>query len=79
MEIFLHFCLINAYSSIFQDFCDGGAYPEIHVAQYPLGMGQTKTTSNAVPVQLDSSGKIKYDVLARQGHGKDKVSSHCGE
>jgi SNW domain-containing protein 1 len=22
------------------DFGDGGAYPEIHVAQYPLGLGQ---------------------------------------
>merc|ERR1712180_264724 len=23
--------------------------------------------------QLDASGKVKYDVLARQGHGKDKI------
>jgi len=29
--------------------------------------------SNALAVQLDAEGKIKYDVLARHGHGKDKV------
>lgn len=61
-----------------QDFGDGGAFPEIHVAQYPLGMGKSSTeaekkTSNALAVQLDAEGKIKYDVLARQGHSKDKV------
>eukprot|EP00118_Oscarella_pearsei_P004831 m.21247 g.21247 ORF g.21247 m.21247 type:complete len:359 (+) comp28151_c0_seq6:45-1121(+) len=57
-----------------QDFGDGGAFPEIHVAQYPLGMGQTKTNdSNAIPIQLDSEGKIKYDVLAKQGQRRDKV------
>lgn len=56
-----------------EDFCDGGAYPEIHVAQYPLSMGQSKTTSNALPAQLNAEGKINYDVLAKQGHGKDKV------
>jgi len=61
---------------IFQDFGDGGAYPEIAVAQYPLNMGikGQETTSNALAIQLDNDGKIKYDVLARQGHGKDKVS-----
>jgi SNW domain-containing protein 1 len=30
-------------------------------------------SSNAVAVQLDAEGKIKYDVLARQGHSKDKI------
>ncbi|KAI8785029.1 SNW domain-containing protein 1 [Biomphalaria glabrata] len=56
-----------------EDFGDGGAYPEIPVAQYPLGMGRKQTTSNALAVQLDAEGKIKYDAIARQGHGKDKV------
>ncbi|GAB6020678.1 SNW domain-containing protein 1 [Chamberlinius hualienensis] len=56
------------------DFGDGGAFPEIHVAQYPLDMGRKEQTmSNSVSVQLDAQGKIKYDVLARQGHGKNKV------
>ena len=29
--------------------------------------------SKALAVQLDAEGKVKYDVLARQGHGKDKI------
>ncbi|XP_034661552.1 puff-specific protein Bx42 [Drosophila subobscura] len=58
------------------DFGDGGAFPEIHVAQYPLGLGAPGTTgkkSDALAVRLDDQGKIKYDAIARQGHGKDKV------
>lgn len=56
------------------DYGDGGAFPEIHVAQYPLEMGQKgKETSNALAVQLDAEGKIKYDLIARQGHSKDKI------
>lgn len=57
------------------DYGDGGAFPEIHVAQYPLNMGLKgkESTSNALAVQLDSEGKVKYDVLARQGHSKDKI------
>ena len=63
-----------------QDFGDGGAYPECHIAQHPLNMGRGDKGgggggggSNALAVQLDDKGKIKYDVLARQGHSKDKV------
>merc|ERR1712223_811256 len=60
-----------------EDFGDGGAYPEIHVAQYPLNLGRPEhelnKKSNALAVQLDASGKVKYDVIARQGHGKDKI------
>lgn len=56
------------------DYGDGGAFPEIHVAQYPLDMGRKKdSTSNALAVQLGSDGKVKYDVIARQGHSKDKI------
>lgn len=57
----------------FQDFGDGGAFPEIHVAQFPLEMGRKKKTSNALAVQVDAEGKIKYDAIAKQGQGKDKV------
>ncbi|KAF7993549.1 hypothetical protein HCN44_010144 [Aphidius gifuensis] len=57
------------------DFEDGGAFPEIHVAQHPLGMGLKgkDSSSNALAVQLDANGKVKYDLLARQGHSKDKI------
>lgn len=46
------------------------------MAQYPLNMGREgkESTSNALAVQLDAQGKIKYDILARQGHSKDKVT-----
>ncbi|KAJ7395756.1 SNW domain-containing protein 1 [Pitangus sulphuratus] len=56
-----------------KDFGDGGAFPEIHVAQYPLDMGRKKKMSNALAVQVDAEGKIKYDAIARQGQSKDKV------
>jgi len=29
--------------------------------------------SDALAVRLDDKGKVKYDAIARQGHGKDKV------
>jgi hypothetical protein len=38
-----------------------------------MGREGKESTSNALAVQLDAQGKIKYDVLARQGHSKDKV------
>ncbi|XP_069494013.1 SNW domain-containing protein 1 isoform X1 [Ambystoma mexicanum] len=56
-----------------EDFGDGGAFPDIHVAQYPLEMGKKKKASNALAVQVDAEGKIKYDSIARQGQSKDKV------
>jgi SNW domain-containing protein 1 len=36
-------------------------------------MGRSEDTSKALAVQLDATGKVKYDVLARQGHTKDKI------
>ena len=45
----------------------------MHVAQYPLGLGGTKATSNALSIQMDVGGKIKHDAIARVGHSKDKV------
>lgn len=40
------------------------AFPEIHVAQFPLDMGRQKKMSNALAIQLDHEGKIKYDTTA---------------
>nr|CAB3266452.1 SNW domain-containing protein 1-like [Phallusia mammillata] len=56
-----------------RDFGDGGAFPEIPVVQFPLGMGKTKKKKEALAVQLDSEGKIRYDAIARQGHSKDRI------
>ncbi|KAL4918480.1 SKIP/SNW domain-containing protein [Aspergillus aurantiobrunneus] len=58
-----------------EDFGDGGAFPEILVAQYPLDMGRkgTQTKSNALAVQVDAEGKVKYDAIARRGHSDDRI------
>ncbi|KAE8380780.1 SKIP/SNW domain-containing protein [Aspergillus bertholletiae] len=58
-----------------EDFGDGGAFPEILVAQYPLDMGRkgSSSTSNALAVQVDAEGKVKYDAIARRGHGDNRI------
>lgn len=62
-----------------EDFGNGGAFPEIHFAQYPLGMGRrgderTKERSGgALTLQVDSEGNVKYDAIARQGHSSDRI------
>ncbi|KAL6057897.1 SNW domain-containing protein 1 [Balamuthia mandrillaris] len=59
-----------------EDFGDGGAFPEIHVAQYPLNMGkksaaQQSNPNSTLPVLLDSNGKVKYEAIL--GNAPDKV------
>ena len=57
-----------------EDFGDGGAFPEIPVAQYPLEMGnKSATANNALAIQVDSEGKVKYDAIARQGHSESRI------
>lgn len=57
-----------------EDYGDGGAFPEIPVAQYPLDMGRkSSSSSNAIAVQVDAEGKIKYDAVARQGHNDKRI------
>ena len=57
-----------------EDYGDGGAFPEIPVAQYPLDMGRKHTTaSNALTVKVDAEGKVKYDAIARQGHNDNRI------
>jgi SNW domain-containing protein 1 len=56
-----------------EDFGDGGAFPEIPVAQYPLEMGKKGGTSNALAIQVDAEGKVKYDAIARQGHSDGRI------
>ncbi|KAL8696769.1 MAG: hypothetical protein Q9224_002632 [Gallowayella concinna] len=56
------------------DFGDGGAFPEVPVAQYPLGMGKSSVaSSNALAIQVDAEGKVKYDAIARQGHNDKRI------
>lgn len=57
-----------------EDYGDGGAFPEIPVAQYPLDMGRKSTsTSNALALQVDAEGKVKYDAIARRGHNDKRI------
>ena len=61
-----------------EDFGDGGAFPEIPVVQYPLDMGRkgASSSSNALAIQVDNEGKVKYDAIARRGHN-DKRTIHA--
>ncbi|KAG6860956.1 mRNA splicing protein [Termitomyces sp. Mi166 len=57
-----------------EDFGDGGAFPECHIAQYPLDMGRKKGSSgNTLALQVDSEGNVRYDAIAHQGQRPDKI------
>ncbi|NXD32359.1 PRP45 protein, partial [Spelaeornis formosus] len=50
------------------DFGAGGAYPECHVAQYPLDMGRKKTgAGTTLALQVDQDGTVRYDAIAQHG------------
>lgn len=61
------------------DFDDGGAFPEIHVAQYPRHMGnphlkkKTSTSRAIVNVEIDETGEVSYDALVKTGTNSDKT------
>ena len=64
-----------------KDFGDGGAFPEIHVAQYPLGMGKTKSgpqQQGTLALQTDEKGQIRYDVVLHQSAG-DSMTGENGK
>lgn len=52
-----------------QDFGNGGAYPECHIAQYPLEMGRKKggKSGSALALQVDADGNVRYDAVIHQG------------
>lgn len=58
-----------------EDFGDGGSFPEIHVAQYPLEMGrmQEKVSNKVLPVNVDGEGNIAYDAIVKQGENAKKT------
>lgn len=58
------------------DFCGGGAYPEIRVAQYPLGLGQQNQPTKkgqTLGAQLDENGRTKYSAIAKHDHAPNKI------
>ncbi|GLT48525.1 hypothetical protein SLA2020_221450 [Shorea laevis] len=59
-----------------EDFGDGGAFPEIHIAQYPLDMGRAKSSkagSKILPVTVDARGNLAYDAIVKQGENAKKI------
>lgn len=62
------------------DFGNGGAYPECHIAQYPLEMGRRKParSGGALTLQVDGEGNVRYDAIIQQGRkdGQSVQSQH---
>jgi len=65
-----------------KDFDDGGAFPEIHVAQYPRHMGNphlkkkkgpASTSRAIVNVEVDKNGEISYDAIVTGGTNANKT------
>ncbi|XP_050374877.1 SNW/SKI-interacting protein-like [Argentina anserina] len=59
-------------------FGDGGAFPEIHRPQYPLGMGKEDTKSSkpqpkVLPVSVDAYGNIAYDAIVKQNENTKRL------
>ncbi|RHY63214.1 hypothetical protein DYB30_003736, partial [Aphanomyces astaci] len=50
------------------DFGDGGAYPEIHISQFPLGLGKKGggEESNVLSLQVNESGRAAYDAIVKK-------------
>ena len=56
-----------------EDYGDGGAFPEIHVVQYPLDMGRPGAKSTAVvSVDVDDKGEVRFDAIVKQGANRTK-------
>ena len=59
-----------------EDFGDGGAFPEIHIKQYPLDMGRKnvqKSTSGQVALRVNEKGEVQYDAILRENMRKDQI------
>jgi len=56
------------------DFGDGGAFPELHLAQYPLDMGKAPSSQKVVALQVDANGRMAWDAVLKQGIAKDKLA-----
>jgi len=58
-----------------EDFGDGGAFPELHVAQYPLDMGRKieDTNNSIVPITIDKQGETRFDSIMTYGRREGVV------
>ncbi len=62
------------------DYGDGGAFPEVHVAQYPRGLGRKdRGRGNQLHASVSSAdGTVRFDAIAKQGQGERTVYSNFG-
>ncbi|OQR97671.1 puff-specific protein Bx42-like [Achlya hypogyna] len=51
-----------------EDYGDGGAYPEVHVSQFPLNIGGKDkiSESNVLALQVNESGRAQYDAIVKK-------------
>ena len=57
-----------------EHFGDGGAFPEIHVAQYPLDMGRKRERkTSTLGMTVDGEGKSDFSAIVTYGKGKDTI------
>lgn len=58
-----------------EDFGGGGAFPEIHMAQFPLDMGRDAQGqgNKQLAVALGSDGQLNYDAIVKQGGNRNRV------
>eukprot|EP00919_Chromeraceae_sp_WS-2016_P022055 GHVR01052405.1.p1 GENE.GHVR01052405.1~~GHVR01052405.1.p1 ORF type:complete len:497 (+),score=150.85 GHVR01052405.1:49-1539(+) len=69
------------------DFGDGGAYPEVLVAQYPQDIGRPgQSGAKTVALMTGADGKLQYDAVIKQGSNQimqtrpqDQVAGHSRE
>jgi len=65
-----------------EEFGDGGAFPEIHIPQFPLGLGQKRGASTGqvggssqalVPLSTDKGGNVRFDAIAQIGRSAGAI------
>lgn len=61
-----------------EDFGAGGAFPEIHVAQYPLDMGRPGQGAGdrggqTLALTTTADGDVSYDAILKQGRNRNKT------
>ncbi|XP_049847956.1 SNW domain-containing protein 1-like [Schistocerca gregaria] len=59
-----------------EDYGDGGAFPEIHIPQYPLEMGRnvaSQGTQSLIPITCDAQGNVMYDSIVQYGRAPGSV------
>ncbi|CAH2048144.1 unnamed protein product [Thlaspi arvense] len=55
-----------------EEFGDDGAFPEIHVFQFPLGLGKYRS-NKTLCVGVDAQGNVVFDAPVRQNENSNKI------